>query len=324
MIPSKKNRQPLRLIFELTLTFYNNSLYLLFLIILCPLQVVSQQHSASLFKKKSHYAIEVKSIAPLPKILKEASGLYIDKNKNFWSHNDDRYPFLYCFDSTGNILKTVYINHPNKGWEDLAHDEENNIYIGAFGNNRNDRKDLTIYKIGSPDSIKSKSTLGETIKFQYTDQSAFPALEGNRNYDADAFIAFEGSLFIFTKNRTKPFTGYTRVYRLPQTAGSYHAELVDSVFLGDGPMMDFWVTSADVSPDKKTVALLGHEKIWLLRNFEGSNFSSGSITEIDLLNFSHKAGVSFSDNNILYIVDETEFDILGGFLYKLDISHLKK
>ncbi|MEQ1586918.1 MAG: hypothetical protein ABL895_13610 [Cyclobacteriaceae bacterium] len=294
-------------------------------LLLLPLyfQGIAQDLPVDQISRISIGSEKIKVVTTLPKILKEASGLYIDKNGNFWSHNDDRYSFLYCFDSTGTILKTVYLNHPNKGWEALAHDENNNVYIGAFGNNRNDRNDLTIYKIKSPDSITAKVTTGEIIKYQYSDQKLFPPPETNRNYDADALIAFKDSLYIFTKNRTKPFTGYTRVYQLPQIPGNYKAELIDSIFVGNGPMMDNWVTGADISPDKKTLVLIGHEKLWIIRNFKGSKFSTGSIIEILLPDFTHKAGVSFFGNNSLYIVDETEFEILGGNLYKLEVSDLK-
>lgn len=259
----------------------------------------------------------------LPKILKEASGLYVDENKNFWSHNDDRYPILYCFDSVGAILKTIYLNHPNKGWEDLAIDDNDNIYIGAFGNNTNDRKDLTIYKLNAINSITAKITTAEVIKYQYNDQHNFPVKPSNKNYDADALIAFRDSLFIFTKNRTKPFTGYTRVYRLPQTQGNYMAELVDSIYVGPGPMMEDWITGADVSPDKRILALLGHDKIWLVTQFNGSKFSTGKITEIQLPYFTHKTGISFFGNDTIYVVDELEFEILGGHLYRLQIDSLK-
>lgn len=266
---------------------------------------------------------EIEIIAPLPKILKEASGLYIDENKEFWSHNDDRYPILYCFDSTGAITKTIHLNHLNKGWEALASDKNNNVYIGGFGNNRNDRRDLSIFKVKSLNSISDAITQGETIKFQYEDQTVFPTPEAARNYDADALVAVNDSLYIFTKNRTKPFTGYTRVYRLPQTAGTYKATLVDSIFVGQGPMMDYWITGADISPDGKKLVLLGHDKIWLVRDFKGTKFSTGEITEIELPDYTHKAGVSFYNNNTLYVVDETELEILGGNLYKLDLSRFR-
>jgi len=287
-----------------------------------PFEVASQ--------KLPHTKVDIKesdarwkTVAQVPKIIKEASGLYIDKNKNFWSHNDDRYPILYCFDSTGVIIKTVYLNHPNKGWEDLAADDNDNLYIGAFGNNTNDRKDLTIYKINSVNTITAKITTSEAIRYRYNDQHNFPATPSNRNYDADALIALRDSLFIFTKNRTEPFTGYTRVYSLPQTPGNYVAELVDSIYIGPGPMMENWITGADLSPDKSTLALVGHEKIWLINKFNGSKFSKGKITEIQLPHFTHKAGISFSGNDTLYVVDELEFEILGGQLYKLQIADLK-
>jgi hypothetical protein len=297
--------------------------YFLFSFLLVVSQGVAQGLPDTKIRNISIAEDKIKIVTALPKILKEASGLYIDHNGNFWSHNDDRYSFLYCFDSTGTILKTVYLNHPNKGWEDLAHDEKINVYIGSFGNNRNDRKDLTIYKIKSPDSISAKVTSGEIIKYHYSDQKQFPPPESNRNYDADALISFKDSLYIFTKNRTKPFTGFTRVYQLPQLLGEYQAKLMDSVFVGIGPMMDSWITGADISPDKKTLVLLGHEKLWIIRNFKGSKFSTGTISEIKLPDFTHKAGVSFFGNDILYIVDETEFEILGGNLYRIDISNYK-
>lgn len=298
--------------------------YLLFLpLLLLFTNGFSQGATHPEIKKISIEEDKVQIVAALPKILKEASGLYIDRNKNFWSHNDDRYSFLYCFDSTGKIIKTVYLNHKNKGWEDLAYDEDNNVYIGGFGNNTNDRTDLSIYKIGSPDTINAQVTLGETINYRYADQKIFPAPPSQRNYDADAFIAFKGSLYIFTKNRTKPFTGYTRVYQLPQTPGTYEAQLVDSIFVGDGPMMEYWVTGADLSPDQNTLALQGHEKIWLISDFKDDKFSTGKVTEITLPDFTHKAGISFRGNDTLYVVDETEFEILGGNLYKIDISGIK-
>lgn len=260
----------------------------------------------------------------LPKVLKEASGLYIDENKNYWSHNDDTHSFLYCFDSTGKILKTVYLNHPNNGWEDLASDREHNIYIGAFGNNKNNRKDLTVYKLNAPNKITTKVTQAEIIRYEYEDQKEFPPPVSNQKFDADALISFRDSLYIFTKNRTKPFSGYTHVYQLPQSPGKYVAHLVDSIFLGNQYMMDSWVTGADVSPDQNILALLGHDKIWLILNFQGLKFSTGDLVEIVLPNYTHKAGISFYGNDLIYIVDETEFDILGGNLYQLDISRFRE
>ncbi|HRJ30928.1 MAG TPA: hypothetical protein PLV21_16535 [Cyclobacteriaceae bacterium] len=260
----------------------------------------------------------------LPSQVNEASGLALADQQNFWTHNDDGIPVLYCIDRTGKLIRTLYLNNVNKGWEDLARDKEGNLFIGAFGNNKNDRKDLKILLVKNPESISEKIYTAEIINFTYEDQKEYPPTAGNRNFDADALIAFKDSLYIFTKNRTLPFTGFTKVYRLPKTPGHHIAELIDSVYIGKGPMMDDWITGADISQDGTTLALLGHSRIWLIRDFQNSRFSTGSVLRIELGNYSHKAGVTFTSFHELYIVDEKEFGILGGDLYKLDISQFRE
>jgi hypothetical protein len=258
----------------------------------------------------------------LPKVLKEASGLEITSPGNLWTHNDDRYPILYCLDTVGNIKKVVHLNHPNNGWEDLALDDTGNLYIGSFGNNSNDRKDLRIYKVPTPETIADAVYSAEVIEFYYQDQHAFPPHESKRNFDADAFISKGDSLYIFTKNRTEPPTGYSRVYRLPKEPGRYEAIPYDSLYLGTGPMLSSWVTSADLSPDGKWLILLSHNSIWLITDFKGKPFSRGKIYHINLNHFSHKTGVAFYSNSEVYIVDELELGFIGGKLYSLDLNRI--
>jgi hypothetical protein len=138
----------------------------------------------------------------------------------------------------------------------------------------------------------------------------------------DAFAASGDNLYLFTKNRTSPFTGYTKIYTLPVEPGKYTATLTDSIYLGKGPMIDYWVTGADISPDGKTLALLSHEYIWIIRGFSGNKFSTGKIYQLKLNHFSHKAGVCFTTNDTLYIVDELEMEVLGGKLYHLSLKGL--
>jgi hypothetical protein len=128
------------------------------------------------------------------------------------------------------------------------------------------------------------------------------------------------SLFIFTKNRTEAFTGYTKVYRLPQTPGRWEALLYDSIFLGNGPMMNHWVTSADLSPDKKWLTLLSHDCLWIIPNARSQRFSSRKVYKVKFNDFSHKTGLCFYTNTKLYLVDELEFGLIGGQLYSTDLS----
>jgi hypothetical protein len=263
-------------------------------------------------------------IATLPKHIKESSGLEITSSGTLWTHNDGGVPILFGLDSAGNVVKTIQLNHPNSGWEDVTIDSKGNLYVGSFGNNKNDKKQLKIYKIGDPETINEKVVNAEIIKYSYADQNTFPATATKKNFDMDAMAAFGDSIYLFTKNRTSPFTGYCKIYSVPQVAGEYSLSPVDSLYINTGNMMDSWVTAADISPDGKTLALLSHQYVWLIKNFTGNRFSTGKIFRLDLKHFSHKAGLCFSTNSMLYISDELEMGILGGKIYQLDLEKVFK
>ncbi len=265
----------------------------------------------------------LREIARLPKIIKEASGLEFT-GKHFWTHNDDGIPALYCLDSAGTLQRAVQLNSLNRGWEDLTTDDEGNLYIGGFGNNRNDKQDLKIYRIQNPETISEPVTTPEIIQYTYSDQKYFPPDKSNRNFDVDAFFHFQGSLYLFTKNRSSPFVGFSKIYKLPATPGTQVAELIDSVYVGSGAMINNWITSADTSPDGKTVALLFHDRLWFIRGFSGTKVSSGGIYELSLEHYTHKAGLCFKDDKTLYIVDELEAGLIGGKFYAIDIGTLLK
>ena len=92
----------------------------------------------------------------------------------------------------------------NIDWEDLSKDY-NHLYIGDFGNNLGNRVDLNIIKINITDFISSNNFEIENISFSYSDQTNFNNSIYNHNYDAEAIIATEYHLYIFTKNSTEPF-----------------------------------------------------------------------------------------------------------------------
>jgi WD40 repeat protein len=261
--------------------------------------------------------VNLTKLGDLPPILKETSGLEITSRNQLWTMVDDQNTTLYGIDSVGKINRAIYLNNNNVEWEDLAQDDEGNIYIGDFGNNRNNRKNCKIYKIPAPDSIKEKIITADIILYTYPDQKEFPPVASKLNFDMEAMVYFDHYIYLFSKNRTKPFTGYTKMYRVPASPGTYVAELMDSVNLGPGHMYQTWVTSADISPDKKTLALLTHDKVWLFHCFPGNNFFKGTKKTLQLSHFSQKEGICFKSNHELYVTDEVTQNILGGSLYRL-------
>jgi hypothetical protein len=265
-----------------------------------------------------------RKIAELPAVINEASGLAIyDKDSLFWTHNDGGKSILYGIDSTGEIRKTIHLKNKNKGWEDLAIDSEGNFYIAATGNNRNDKKDLKVYKLPPLSTIDHPISLAEPISFKYEDQLTYPAKPENANFDCDALISIRDSLYLFTKNRTDPYNGIINIYALPNKAGTYEAKKVDSFKL-DGAAMDNWITGADISKDGSLIALLFHNKILFIEKSHTERVSEGNFYQLNLGHFSHKAGICFTAKNEVYIVDENELNLLGGNIYHLNIQYFIK
>ena len=82
----------------------------------------------------------------LPDEVKETSGLFFH-NGRLWTHNDSGgKPILYALDTmTFEVVQKVTLsNVKNNDWEDVSSDGEN-VFVGDFGNNKGNRKNLRIY-----------------------------------------------------------------------------------------------------------------------------------------------------------------------------------
>ncbi|NAS31347.1 hypothetical protein GTQ40_10220 [Flavobacteriaceae bacterium R38] len=254
--------------------------------------------------------------------LRENSGIEkISEKGLLWivedSGNKDH---IYGVNDKGKIVKEINIkNAKNVDWEDLTKDEDGNLYIGDFGNNNNDRKDLRIYKVSNPDKTKKEDLEATRITFYYPEQYKFPPKKDKLLYDAEALIYYNEYLYIFTKNRTKPFNGKTLLYKIPAKEGNHRAELIDSFTTCDD-FLRCAITSAAISPDKKRIALLAHDKVWLFSNFKGDNFFEGDLKEIFLDHYSQKESICFKNNSTLLISDEDNI-IIGRNLYSLKFKN---
>jgi hypothetical protein len=267
--------------------------------------------------------ISLNNIGSLTNILNESSGITFIAPNRLYTHDDSSgNDEIYEIDTLGNLIRTININNANNAdWEDITKDNLNNIYIGDFGNNSNDRTDLKIYKIPNPATFSGSATTAEVIEFNYPDQSMFPPAPIKRNYDVEGFVWYNDSLFLFTKNRTAPFNGYCKMYKIPATPGTYTAQICDSIFLCSNSQSDCWVTSAALSPDQSHLALLNNGKIWWFSCFDGSSFFKGAMAAITLNSFTQKEGITFKNNHQVYITDEfTAVDNSGGNLYEADVS----
>ncbi|MBN2728008.1 MAG: T9SS type A sorting domain-containing protein [Bacteroidales bacterium] len=268
----------------------------------------------------SAQSIQINEICSLSDTLNENSGLCIDADSNIWTLNDGgNSPVIYQINTSGHIVKKIYIkNASNNDWESLTTDRNGHFFIGDFGNNDNTRQNLRILKIPDPTLISGDSIDAEFINFSYEDQFSFPPAADSMNFDAEAFIHLQDHLYIFTKNRTSPFSGYTYIYKLPDTAGTYIAEKMDSLYLGNAMTELFQVTDATINYNEDEIMLCGYYYIWHLTGFSGTNFSSGTIVPYTSTAISQKEGLHFISNDSLIMCDEF-FNNNGRKLYGVKI-----
>ncbi|TGE26973.1 hypothetical protein [Hymenobacter metallicola] len=216
---------------------------------------------------KVSQAYEVKQIGRLNKNeVVESSGLELANSAgDLWTHGDGgNTAKLYKVTPQGDLLQTLDLDPlTNIDWEDLTRDDQNHVYIGDFGNNQNKRRNLAIYRLAGPNLQDV-----DTIRFRYPDQHQFPPKKPRRNFDCEAFFYHQDSLYLFTKNRGEG--DWVKQYVLPARPGNHTARLVDSV------RINTWITSADISPDGRTVALLGYGHVYLIEVASGRKLFDGA------------------------------------------------
>lgn len=259
-------------------------------------------------------------ITELPKKLKENSGIVMFSETTLWLIEDSGNPDeIYQMDLKGALLKELKVkNAKNKDWEDLTKDKKGNLYIGDFGNNYNDRKDLVIYKLPNPEIERGDKIDALQIRFSYPEQNEFPPKKEERYYDAEAFFHHGSFLYIITKNRARPFSGRALLYRIPDHPGIHKA-----FFMGSFKTCDDWktcrITSAAISPNEKTIVLLSYGKLLIVSHFKDDNFLQGTLSEIDLGVRSQLEAVCFKNDSTLLISDEKR-GITGRNLYSFQLK----
>ena len=149
----------------------------------------------------------------LPKELSEISGLEKLNDSTLLAINDGgNDPDIFLLNLNGQIIRKIRVsNASNIDWEALAIDE-NYLYIGDIGNNMNQREDLCIYRIKRGEIMNAKALSAEKMAFRYREQTSFPPIDQERYFDAEAMTIFEGQIWLFTKNSTKPFDGISYIY----------------------------------------------------------------------------------------------------------------
>lgn len=260
---------------------------------------------------------ELQAAFALPKKLKEVSGIALSQDKKtIWAIEDQgNKNVVYGLDQKGKLITDVLVeNAENNDWEDITKDTQGNIYLGDFGNNDNNRQNLSILKLDLKTPAQTTTKVVQTTKFHYQGQTEFPPKKSNWLYDCEAFVELDGNFYLFTKNRSKGFDGTFLVFQVPNKEGDFEAKLVGKLKL-EGKYSDAAITSAAINSTKDKIVLLTHKNIHVLSGFTARDFNTAKIQKISLNHNSQKEAVVFLDDKTLLIADEKD-KATGGNVYK--------
>lgn len=263
---------------------------------------------------------DLKTEFSLPKKLKEVSGIALSQDqKTIWAIEDaGNKNVVYGLNRQGELVNDVLVeNAENNDWEDITKDTAGNIYIGDFGNNENDRQNLSILKLDLKNDSQKSTKVIQTTKFHYKGQTEFPPKKSNLLYDCEAFVEKDGSFYLFTKNRSKGFDGTFLVFQIPNKEGDFEAKLIGKLKL-EGGYGDAAITSAAIN-SKNEIVLLTHKNIHVLSGFTASDFNSAKIQKVPLNHNSQKEAVVFVDDKTLLIADEKDKKE-GGNVYQFSLK----
>lgn len=244
-------------------------------------------------------------LSTLDPVLNETSGL-MHVNGELWTILDSGNPNkVYRVEpATGAILREVVLaGATNVDWEAIETDGTW-VYVGDIGNNGGARTDLRIHRFPLNALLdQGNDTIEvEHIDLAYADQVDFSVAYDGTNWDCEAFIPMDDSLFLFTKNW---LDGRTLVYAVPAWPGDHLAVKVDS-FNVQG-----LVTGATRDAGTGALSLVGYTSdagvpfIWVFNGYTGHDFFGGTAVrrELDMV-LLQTEGITWTQEGDLFISNE--------------------
>ena len=211
----------------------------------------------------------------------------------------------------GSILHKMFVSGTdNIDWEDLSTDGEF-LYIGDIGNNRNQRRDLMVYRVpinyswtfyynggklnhNLPDTVQA-----EFFVFNYPDQIMFPPEDSQMNFDSEALTYADGKLLILSKDRSKPYKGICKIYEADLSNNMLEVKLLQEIHLKGVSWLTGSVTGCDYLNNKLYV--LTYKRLYI---FERSNGQFELIRKKNLGSLQQWEGICVDSEKQIRIVAE--------------------
>ena len=238
----------------------------------------------------------------------------------YWTNNDRNDSCLYQIDST-NAETVGTLCFEGIQYEDMEEITQDSLYLyfGDVGNNSGSRQNLHILRIRK-ESILNQNVEIDTIWFSYEDQTDFTYSPQATDFDCEAFVVADDSIYIFTKEWVST---QTTLYSIPKTSGTHIAHRRETYDVNG------LITGAAYIPEYQLVVLCGydydpvnlltslHPFVVLLYDFQGDRFFSGNKRRLDF-DFSTRAQIeAIATRNALdyYITNEsTSVSVMDDYI----------
>ena len=270
------------------------AIVLMMLLLLCPMASMAQDYDQETVFYDNPLASH---IAYLPDQLSGTSTLFF-LDGILWTCNDHGPLFLYALDTlVGAVDTSLDLGVKVYDLEAVSFDGDY-IYFGDFGDNNGTRSDLRILRL-SRDAFLSGTYRFDTIRFSYPDRTKTMS----RNFDCEAFVATDDSLYLFTKQ----WLSHRSVcYALPKQPGDYVAERRFTLHT------DGLVTDACFLHENRTLVLIGYSLVvkpfvFFIDHFDGARFDQGRHRRVSLANAfgNQMEGIATLDGIHFFITRET-------------------
>ena len=262
----------------------------------------------------------VQIIQTLPSEVNESSGMIYWRDK-IWTHNDSGDdPNIYELSTEdGVVTRTVTFKDATaRDWEDMAQDQ-NYIYVSDMGNNAGKRRDLAIYKAEKSSIVAGNDAINwSKLAVTYPDRTNYKPPAYKHNFDCEAILAFEDSLYIFSKNHLdKHCRFYSGANNLPN----------QTLQLKDRFNTKGMITGATVDKENNILALLGYNLdpevgnfgafVWLFWDYPNRDFFKGKSKRVNMPFIAQAEGISFL-NNGKFIISTEKTRAMRGKLMVFD------
>ncbi len=194
--------------------------------------------------------------------ISELSGLAASRRYPglLWGHNDSGdLARIFAINARGETVATVnFEGLEARDWEDMTAAGEY-LYLGEMGDNFAVNANIRVYRLREPDLNPDKLNQEITLKPQSWEEMTLNYPDGAR--DAEALMATpDGRLLIVSKNK-KGANFYTS--RRPWSDGQVATldKIFDNVQIGETGWLTKLVTSGDLSPDGRELALTTYAQI---------------------------------------------------------------